>query len=109
PVIWLTTISCTWVLADILAITAAAACRGLIANGSPTLNITGTSTMTASNGTAIDLTGLNLGVSLVSANASNSTTGIRLNTTTGSFIVTGVGTTAGSGGTISNMSVNGAE
>ncbi|MGZ4779805.1 MAG: Ig-like domain-containing protein, partial [Thermoanaerobaculia bacterium] len=99
------TVTCT----DVTASTSGAGAAALVASGSATLNASGTSSLTSSNGAAADLTGLNLGVTLVSANASNAATGLRLTSTTGSFTITGLGTTAGSGGTIQNMTGNGVE
>ncbi|HEY3052840.1 MAG TPA: Ig-like domain-containing protein [Thermoanaerobaculia bacterium] len=82
--------------------------KGILGAGTGTLNISGASNVTATNGIAFDVGDMTLGVTLVSVNASNSSSGIRLVNTTGSFTVTGTGTTAGSGGTIQNMTARGA-
>jgi hypothetical protein len=65
------------------------------------------STVTSGTGVAVDLSGMSLGVSLLSVSANGGTNGIRLNGTTGSFAVTGSGS-AGSGGTIQNTTARGA-
>lgn len=54
-------------------------------------------------GTAINLATGNPTASFTSVSASGGTNGIILNNTTGSFSVTGTGTTSGTGGTLSNL------
>jgi hypothetical protein len=66
------------------------------------------STAATTSGGVIDLSGMTLGVTLRSARSNGGTNGIRLHTTTGSFTVTGTGTTAGSGGTVQNATQRGA-
>lgn len=64
--------------------------------------------VTNSSGPAINLTTGNLAASFITVSSTNSsTTGINLATTTGSFSVSGVGSTAGSGGTIQGTTNNG--
>lgn len=66
-------------------------------------------TIANTGGIAINLgTGV-LDVIVQSVSASNGTYGIRLGSTTGSFEITGSGTTDGSGGTFSNISLRGIE
>jgi hypothetical protein len=79
---------------------------GILANGTGTLTIGGTSSFATTNGTALDLTNHTLAISLTSVSASNAVNGIRLTNTPGSFIVNGTGG-AGSGGTITGMSTRG--
>jgi VCBS repeat-containing protein len=73
------------------------------------LNVSGASSVSSTGFAAVDLGSMALGVSLVSVNASGGSTGISLTNTTGSFTVTGTGSTAGSGGTIQNTSARGAQ
>jgi trimeric autotransporter adhesin len=56
---------------------------------------------------AINLTGGNLAVNLTKVNSSGGTNGIQLANTTGSFTVTGTGTTAGSGGVLTGNTSDG--
>jgi VCBS repeat-containing protein len=82
-----------------------------ISGNAGTLNISAGadgSTVASTTGTAVDLSGMSLNVSLLSVSANGGTRGIRLNNTTGSFTVTGSGA-AGSGGTIQNTSARGAQ
>jgi VCBS repeat-containing protein len=84
--------------------------KGIFGNAGA-LNVTaGTdgSTVTTTGSTAVDLSNMALGVSLRSVSAAADANGILVNNTTGSFTVTGSGATAGSGGTISNMTTRGA-
>jgi uncharacterized repeat protein (TIGR01451 family) len=81
--------------------------RGLLAtNNSNTITIP-SGTITASGNIALEITRTSpnttpLVISLTSVTASNGTKGISLQNTTGSFTITGTGTTDGSGGTISD-------
>lgn len=71
-----------------------------------------TGTLASTNATAIQMSGtanLALNVTLVSVSSSGAAKGISISRTTGTFTVSGTGTTAGSGGTISNISGRGAE
>ena len=80
-----------------------------IAGSGGTLNISGSSTVSSNGFAAIDLSGMALGVNLVSVSASGAAKGISLANTTGSFTVSGTGVTPGSGGTIQNTSARGAQ
>jgi hypothetical protein len=102
-----------------LVITPDAGQKGIdVTGGTGTLNIQ-TGTITTSNNSALSIAGVSsvskvtLGVILtsVSANGSSGTTtkGISLNNTSGSFLITGTGSTDGSGGTIQNITQRGAE
>ena len=78
---------------------------GLLANGSGTLNIGGTTnTIDTTTGTGVNISNTDIGASGItfqSVDASGGQNGIVLiSTGTGSFTISGVGTTAGSGGTI---------
>ncbi len=86
---------------------------GLNVNSSGTLNVTGsTNTVATSTGTAVRILDTTIGSGNVTFRSVNSTgvginSGIALrNTGSGQFSVTGDGSTAGSGGTISNKSVD---
>jgi CHRD domain/Bacterial Ig domain/PKD-like domain/Ig-like domain CHU_C associated/CS domain len=69
-----------------------------------------TTILSASAGQALQITaGGALDVQFRSISAAGASKGISVNSSTGSFEVTGSGTTAGSGGTISNMTTRGAE
>jgi VCBS repeat-containing protein len=85
--------------------TTASGAKGISGSGSGTLNISGASSVSSVNGTAVDITGMTLGVALVSVTASNSATGIVLTSTSGSFAVNGDGSgkANGSGGSITNV------
>src|SRR5207249_2077526 len=78
--------------------------------GGGTVNVSGSNnTITATTGTAVNLSGVGGAVSLMSVSANGGANGLVLQNTTGSFIVTGDGNDTsvggnGSGGTISNMS-----
>jgi hypothetical protein len=81
---------------------------GVFASNAGTLNTTG-GTINSGNQIAIDIDNTLLGMTLRSISASGGPNGIDLNTTTGSFTVTGDGTNTslggnGSGGTLSSMS-----
>jgi large repetitive protein len=82
---------------------------GITANAG-TLNIAAGvdgSTVSTTNGVAVNLTGMAVNAVLRSVSASGAANGINLGTTTGSFTVTGNGS-AGSGGTIQNTTGRGA-
>jgi len=85
---------------------------GIFASTAGTLNTT-SGTFNTGSGTAVDIDNTALGMTLTSVSSSGgSTPGIDLNTTTGSFTVTGDGVNAakggnGSGGTISGKSSSG--
>lgn len=88
--------------------------RGLLASLNNTGTITSTSgVVTTSNTVAVEISGLtpanrtDLNLTLTSISASNSSHGILLTNTSGSFTVTGDGATAGSGGAIQNMTSRG--
>ncbi|MCE7065180.1 Ig-like domain-containing protein [Dyadobacter sp. CY326] len=68
-------------------------------------------TISSSNVTAIDIAGSSLGlnVTLAAVSCNNAAKGISVSGTTGTFQITGSGTTAGSGGTIQNISQRGIE
>jgi hypothetical protein len=68
-----------------------------------------TGTINSGSSTAVSISGtsLDLGVTLTSISSNGATNGISINNTTGSFTVTGIGTTNGSGGTIQNTASNG--
>lgn len=66
-------------------------------------------TISNTSGIALNLTNGALDAVFTSISASNASHGIRLQTTTGSFEVTGSGTTDGSGGTISTITTRGIE
>ncbi len=79
-------------------------------NVSGSFSITGTSGTISTTGVpAIDITGtpLNVGLTFQSVSASGATSGIVLDNTTGSFTVTGTGTTDGSGGTMATITDRG--
>jgi hypothetical protein len=85
---------------------------GLSANQGGTLVInsaqtTGTGgTISSVNGTAVDIENTNMNVNLASVSSNNSSAGIKLIASPGSFLVTGdSGATAGSGGTIQNDTI----
>lgn len=87
---------------------------GLFANNGGTITVTGAgNTASASGGPAVSLTNTTIGpsgITFQSASANNATSGIVLNNTgSGSFTVTGTGTTDGSGGTIQNITNRGFE
>ncbi|WP_461100342.1 beta strand repeat-containing protein, partial [Telluribacter humicola] len=103
-----------------LTITPDAGQKGIdITGATGTLNIQASPQITTTNNTAISIAGLNvnskvtLGINLtqVSANGSSGSTskGISLTNTSGSFQITGSGSTAGSGGTIQNITLRGIE
>lgn len=78
---------------------------------SGTLNNT-SGTISATNATAIQIIGtgtLTLGLNFTSVSSSGAAKGISLSNTAGTFKVNGTGTTAGSGGVISNITQRGAE
>ena len=81
---------------------------GLSGNGIGNLEIRNMS-ISNSSGTALNLQNGALDVNLLSLSANNAAQGFTLSQVSGSFTVTGVGTTAGSGGTISNISARGAD
>jgi uncharacterized repeat protein (TIGR01451 family) len=66
--------------------------------------------ITTNNVPAVDIDGapLDLGITMLSISANNATNGILVQNTTGSFTVTGSGSTDGSGGTISTITNRGA-
>ncbi len=72
-------------------------------------------TITASAGSAVNISGVNsaqkldLDVQFTALNADNTAKGIILNNTSGAFRVLGNGSTAGSGGTISNITQRGVD
>jgi VCBS repeat-containing protein len=66
------------------------------------------STLTTSAGGVVDLSNMALDVTLLSASSTGGTNGIRLASTTGSFTITGAGTTSGSGGSVANATSRGA-
>jgi len=80
-------------------------------------NVSGSFAVTATNGTistsnvpAVDIDGnptLSLSLTMESISATNAANGILVQDTTGSFAVTGTGTTDGSGGTISDITNRG--
>ena len=72
--------------------------KGIIGTGG-TLNVSGSSSVTSSAASAIDLSGMTLGATFTSVSSSNDAIGIRLNNTTGSF--------TSNGGTISNQTTAG--
>ncbi|MCF2493014.1 Ig-like domain-containing protein [Dyadobacter chenhuakuii] len=71
----------------------------------------GSGTISSSNVAAIDVAGSSLGldVTLAAVSCSNAAKGIAVSGTTGTFQITGSGATAGSGGTIQNISARGIE
>jgi len=84
--------------------------RGIFAtnNSAASLITTGGSVATGS-GQAIDIDNTALTMSLTSVAVNGASTGVSLNTTTGSFSISGSGSTNGSGGTIQNITNNGLE
>ncbi|MCA6125559.1 cadherin domain-containing protein [Bradyrhizobium sp. WSM 1704] len=85
---------------------------GFAATGGGTVNVTGTNHITSTTGTALNITGTTIGASNVTfqdISANGAANGIVLNNTgtSGHLVVTGVGTTAGSGGTIQNTTGDG--
>jgi len=72
--------------------------KGILGTGG-TLNVSGSSSVTSSAASAIDLSGMALGATFTSVSSSNDAVGIRLNNTTGSF--------TSNGGTISNQTTAG--
>jgi len=72
--------------------------KGILGTGG-TLNVSGSSSVTSSAASAIDLSGMALGATFTSVSSSNDAIGIRLNNTTGSF--------TSNGGTISNQTTAG--
>ncbi len=85
---------------------------GLFANQGGTLVINGPQTagvggaISSINGTAVDIENTNMNVNLAAVSSNNSSAGIKLIASPGSFLVTGdSGTTAGSGGTIQNDTI----
>ncbi len=88
--------------------------RGLLASNAGTLNVTGAAnTASTTNNVAVEISNTTIGASGVtwlSVSANGGDKGIVLNNTgTGSFTVSGTGTTAGSGGTIQNINKRGVE
>ncbi len=88
--------------------------RGLLASSAGTLNVTGAAnTASTTNSVAIEISNTTIGASGVtwlSVSANGGDKGIVLNNTgTGSFTVSGSGTTAGSGGTLQNINKRGVE
>ncbi|MBK7427714.1 MAG: cadherin-like domain-containing protein [Saprospiraceae bacterium] len=92
--------------------------RGLNINNTSGTSLSGMSfgtftarqiTIANTGGIAINLATGVLDVLIQSVSASNGTYGIRLASTTGSFEITGTGTTDGTGGTFSNISLRGIE
>ncbi|MDN5000401.1 cadherin domain-containing protein [Bradyrhizobium sp. GCM10027634] len=82
------------------------------ATGGGTLNVTGTNHLTTTTGTALNITNTTIGSSNVTfhdISSDGAVNGIVLNNTgtSGHLAVTGVGTTAGSGGTIQNSTGDG--
>jgi VCBS repeat-containing protein len=79
--------------------------NGISAVSTGSLTIGTGSTVTTTGSGAVAITGMTRNVSLesVSASGSSSSIGIFLSGGSGTFAVTGVGTTAGSGGTITGM------
>jgi hypothetical protein len=71
------------------------------ANNPGSINI-GNGSITSNNGTAVDIDSTGMGIRLTSINSNNALVGVRLVDSTGTFVVTGVGSTLGSGGLISN-------
>lgn len=81
---------------------------GLSSTNGGTLNFTGSgNTIDTTNSTALNISGTALGITLQSVSASNAASGIVLTNTTGSFAITGTGSTDGSGGTIQNITGSG--
>ena len=80
---------------------------GFAATGGGTVNVTGTNTITTTSGTAVNIANTTIGgsnVTFQSVAHNGNNTAIILNTTgAGQFLVTGTGTTAGTGGTIQNI------
>jgi len=68
-----------------------------------------TGIINSGSSTAVSISGtpLDLGVTLTSVSANGANNGISINNTTGSFTVTGIGTSNGSGGTIQNAASHG--
>ncbi len=86
---------------------------GLFANGAGTVSVTGaTNTVTTTGATGVELTNTTIGapgVTLLSVSANGGAEGLHLESTgtTGAFQVTGIGTTAQSGGVIDTLTGNG--
>ncbi|MBD2703159.1 Ig-like domain-containing protein [Spirosoma sp. BT702] len=81
---------------------------GIFASNAGTVNTTD-GTINSGNQTAIDIDNTVLGIILRSVASNGASIGIDLNTTTGSFAVTGSGSTDGSGGTIQNIAQRGVQ
>jgi hypothetical protein len=79
-----------------------------VGNGFGTLTVADT-VVSNSAGQAIDLNNGQLSAAFTSVSAAGASDGIVVANTTGSFTVTGDGSTAGSGGTIQNISEDGAK
>ena len=86
---------------------------GIVASSAGTLN-TSAGSINSGNQPAVDIDNTALGMTLTSITSNGATTGLDLNTTTGSFTVTGDGTMTGgvlnrndSGGTIQNTTNDG--
>jgi hypothetical protein len=98
-----------------VAITTSGANPAFTATGGGTVSVTGSSnTLTSGAATALNVSSTNIGASgltFLSIAANGASKGIILNTTgsSGGLSVTGTGTTAGSGGTIQNISLRGGE
>lgn len=71
------------------------------ANNPGSINI-GNGSITSNNGTAVDIDSTGMGIRLTSVTSNNALVGVRLVDSIGTFVVTGVGSTLGSGGLISN-------
>ena len=83
------------------------ASNAFVATGGGTVNVTGTNHLTSSTGTALNITSTTIGASNVTfqdISSNGAVNGIVLNTTgtSGHLVVTGTGTTDGTGGTIQN-------
>ncbi|MCC7422640.1 MAG: right-handed parallel beta-helix repeat-containing protein [Planctomycetaceae bacterium] len=71
------------------------------ANNPGSINIAN-GAITSNNGTAVDIDSTGMGIRLTSVTSNNALVGVRLVDSIGTFMVTGVGSTLGSGGLISN-------
>ncbi|MBR1300821.1 cadherin repeat domain-containing protein [Bradyrhizobium sp. AUGA SZCCT0042] len=83
------------------------ASNAFVATGGGTVNVTGTNHLASSTGTALNITSTTIGASNVTfqdISSNGAVNGIVLNTTgtSGHLVVTGTGTTDGTGGTIQN-------
>jgi hypothetical protein len=84
--------------------------RGILAGNNGTFSLVNTGgSVNSGSSQAIGISNTGIMLTFQSVSAANASTGIGLNNTPGSFTVTGVGTTDGSGGTIQNITNNGIE